>query len=170
MMDPGQHKRRPEYQSLVMPCEQKEFHMPPSISSSPSAEMSIYYYPVYFLKFFFIVYHHAIEGIIDDVLYQQTIFRRRAGSSEGTTWQEVKETVSWRIGTHLDSEGPHREDVRRVHAVEVGLHLWDARPAGRRRHEGRYRRRQQQKQHVGAGEQPEGCPIAAPPPGEDLKV
>lgn len=62
---------------------------------------------------------------------------------------------------HLDSEGPQREDVGRVDAVEVGLDLRDSRPAGRRRQERRDGRRQQQERQVAAGEHPERRPVAA---------
>jgi len=61
---------------------------------------------------------------------------------------------------HLDSEGPQREDVGRVDAVEVGLDLRDSRPAGRRRQERRDGRRQQQERQVAAGEHPERRPVA----------
>jgi hypothetical protein len=68
-------------------------------------------------------------------------FRRTAGSGEGATCRKSERDGEQdrKLGTHLDSEGPHREDVWRVHAVEVGLHLWDPGPAGRRRYERRYR-------------------------------
>ena len=70
--------------------------------------------------------------------------------------------LSWiRRWTHLDSEGLEREDVGRVDAVEVGLHLRDPRPSGCRRDGRRDRRCEQQQGQVGARKHEVGCPVAA---------
>lgn len=74
------------------------------------------------------------------------------------SWREDRNA---RARTHLDSERPQREDVGRVDAVEVGLHLRDPGPAGRRRDESRHGRREEQERQVGSGEHPERRPVAA---------